>query len=63
MRISLADSWANGFNKWCRAHDAGGDKDSKPDDVSVAGQAVDDAVMTLPERPHRPWLVPGAGTL
>ena len=50
VRISLADSCAGGFNKWCAAHDSG-------------GQAVDHVVTTPPERPNRPWLVPGAGTL
>lgn len=65
MRISLADSSANGFNKWCDAHDAGRDKDSRTevDNDIVADQSLDDPVMTPPERPHRPWLVPGAGTL
>jgi hypothetical protein len=65
MRISLADSCANGFNKWCSVHDAGGKEDSRTrsDNVIVADQAVDHVVTTPAERPHRPWLVPGAGTL
>jgi hypothetical protein len=65
MRISLADSCASGFNKWCDAHDGGRDKDGRAgtNDIFVEDQTVDHAVMTPPERPHRPWLVPGAGTL
>jgi hypothetical protein len=65
MRISLADSCASGFNKWCAAHDSGRKEDSRTnaDNVVIADQAVDHVVTTPPERPHRPWLVPGAGTL
>ncbi len=65
MRISLADSWARGFNKWCEAHDAGrnGEGRAVAGDVAISHQKNDLAVMTPPERPHRPWLVPGVGTL
>ena len=65
VRISLADSCASGFNKWCAAHDSGHKEDSRTsaDNVIVADQAVDHVVTTPPERPNRPWLVPGAGTL
>ncbi len=65
MRISLADSCANGFNKWCDTHDAGrqGDGRARAGGMIVADQAADQVVMTPPQRPHRPWLVPGAGTL
>jgi hypothetical protein len=63
LYISLADSQKNGFNKWCEAHDAnrtsdqGGAADIGPD------PDFDSGIMTPPERPHRPWLVPGVGTL
>jgi len=66
MRISLAGSCANDFNKWCEVHDAGRKGDSRTggdDAVIIANQDHDQAVMTPPERPHRPWLVPGVGTL
>jgi hypothetical protein len=65
MRISLTDSCANRFNKWCSADDAGRKEDSRTgaNKVTVADQAVDHVAATPPERPHRPWLVPGAGTL
>jgi hypothetical protein len=63
MRISLAESNRNGFNKWCAAHDAGSGDDGRLDAVDIVDQAIETAVMTPPEQPHRPWLVPGAGTL
>ncbi len=65
MRISLADSSAIGFNKWCEAHDSGRKDKSEPDagDIATSDQDTDHALMTPPERPHRPWLVPGVGTL
>jgi hypothetical protein len=34
------------------------------DDGAVAADPdLDNTVTTLPERPHRPWLVPGVGRL
>jgi len=66
MHISLAASHANGFNKWCAAHDAGRKHDGRPvaaDLAVMVDQDLDSAVTAPPERPHRPWLVPGAGTL
>ena len=66
MRNSLADSCANGLNKRREAHQAGRNDDGRAgvDDATViADQDLDRAVMTPPERPHRPWLVPGMGTL
>jgi hypothetical protein len=65
MRISLADSYARGFNKWCAAHDPGCDNDGRTpaDTVILASAIVYEAVISPPDRPHRPWLVPGAGTL
>ena len=64
MRISLADSWARGFNKWCEAHDGGRNEEGRAvaSDVALLDE-TGDAVMTPPERPHQPWLVPGVGTL
>ena len=62
MRISLADSSARGFNKWCETHDCGG-KEKGDGDIATSDQNTGHAVMTPPERPHRPWLVPGVGTL
>jgi hypothetical protein len=64
MGISMS-SPTSGFRKWSEAHD--------PKTVAVravAGEAavipvpaLDQAIMTPEEPPHRPWRVPGAGTL
>ena len=65
MRISLADSSARGFNKWCKTHDSGrtDHRDADTGDIAISDQNTDHPIMTPPERPHRPWLVPGVGTL
>ena len=54
----------SGFRKWSEAHDP------KIAVRAVAAEAavisvpdLAEAVMTPAEQPHRPWLVPGAGTL
>ena len=66
MYISLKDSCDKGFNKWAAVHqpeiknDLGASGGSK---LAAASRDQDDLVMTSLERPHRPWLVPGAGTL
>ena len=65
MYISLKDSCANGFRKWADAHQpeikndlrAGGGR------LVAASPDQDSRVITSLEQPHRPWLVPGAGTL
>ena len=66
MYISLADSHAKGFKKWADIHQpekldgarAGADEGSV-----IAASDLDQEVTAPPEQPHRPWLVPGAGTL
>jgi hypothetical protein len=73
MYISLApdvylagDSCAKGFRKWADAHEPGINKDvgaGEGDGVVATDPDLVDAVVTSSERPHRPWLVPGAGTL
>ena len=65
MRISLADSSARGFNKWCETYDSGrkDHRDAGTGDIATSDQNTGHAVMTPSERPHRPWLVPGVGTL
>ena len=65
MGISM-NSRTSGFRKWSEAHD--------PKIIAaraVAGEAavipapeLDQTTVTTPEvEPHRPWLVPGTGTL
>ena len=59
MYISLADSRANRFVKWADAH-----QPEKLGDVcGVAGEGGVIEIRAPAEQPHRPWLVPGAGTL
>jgi hypothetical protein len=62
--ISMS-SPTSGFRKWSEAHDP-----KTPAARVVAGEAavipvpdLDQGMMTPEEQPHRPWLVPGAGTL
>jgi hypothetical protein len=64
MSISMG-SPTSGFRKWSEAHD--------PKITAARAAAAKVAVIPVPdpdqgiatpdERPHRPWLVPGAGTL
>ena len=64
MGISMS-SPTIGFRKWSEAHDpkiaAARAVAGKPAVIPVP--ALDQAIMTPDEQPHRPWLVPGAGTL
>jgi hypothetical protein len=71
MYISLKRSCAYGYKKWSDVHQPEVEKPAIGKDVRAdAGDAVvaadpdlDDTVITPSERPHRPWLVPGVGTL
>ena len=60
MDISLKGSRAYGHKKRSDVHlpEVGAG-----DGVVAANRDLDDAVITSTERPHRPWLVPGVGTL
>jgi hypothetical protein len=63
--ISLADSHAKGFMRWCGAHRErlGEARTVAGEGAVIAAPELAQAVMTPAEQPHRPWLVPGAGTL
>ena len=66
MYISLRDRYSNGFKKWSDAHQPQINKDvraGEDDGAVVADPDLDNRVMTSPERPHCPWLVPGVGRL
>ncbi len=65
MNISLADSRASGFNKWCEAHDSGRKVQIRDgaDSIILGQEDAGPVVMAPLELPHRPWLVPRAGTL
>jgi len=64
MCISLKDSCAKGFNKWANTYQPEIKHDLRTNNGSVAASPdQDNLLMTSLERPHRPWLVPGAETL
>jgi hypothetical protein len=71
MYVLHKGSCAYGHKKWSDFHQP---KIEKPtigkdvragagDGVVAADPDLDDTVITPPERPHRPWLIPGVGTL
>lgn len=64
MAISM-NSRTSGFRKWADAHDSKiAVAPTKADDAAVISVTDPDQPVTAPEeQPHRPWLVPGAGTL
>ena len=66
MSISLADSRAKGFKKWSDAHQPerlGDARTGAGEGGVIAAPDLAQGVTTPAEQPHRPWLVPGAGTL
>jgi len=67
MTIFLNASGANGFKKWSIAHPPSSNDDDAPPGgvtpIAIAVPALDEPIMAPPEQPHRPWLVPGWGTL
>jgi hypothetical protein len=66
MYISLADSRAKGFMKWSDAHQLtklGGARAGAGEGGVIEAPDLDQGVTAPAEQPHRPWLVPGAGTL
>jgi hypothetical protein len=52
---------ANGFKKWSIAQPPSSNDDETS--IAIAVPALDEPIMAPPEQPHRPWLVPGWGTL
>ena len=65
MYISLKDSCAKGFRRWADAHqpEIKNELRASWSRLVSASPDQDSPVLTLLERPHHPWLVPGAGTL
>jgi hypothetical protein len=64
MGISVS-SRTSGFRKWLEAHDP---KIVNAPAAAAAAAVIpapelDQGVTTPKEQPHRPWLVPGVGTL
>jgi hypothetical protein len=66
MGISM-NSRTSGFRKWSEAHDpkiaAARAVAGEAPVISVPDLDLDKGLMTPQEQPHRPWLVPGSGTL
>ena len=64
MGISM-NSRTSGFRKWSEAHDPkiAGARAVAVESAVILAPELDQWVMTPEEQPHRPWLVPGAGTL
>ena len=66
MYVSLADSRAKGFKKWAdirQPEKLGGALAGAGAGGVIAATDLGQEVTTPAEQPHRPWLVPGAGTL
>ena len=64
--IFLNASRANGFKKCFITHLPSGNDDNNlggATPIAMAVPALDEPIMAPPEQPHRPWLVPGWGTL
>jgi hypothetical protein len=54
----------SGFRKWSEAHDPKIAVRAVASEAAViSAPDLDQGLMTPAEQPHRPWLVPGAGTL
>ena len=66
MYISLEDSRAKGFMKWADAlqpERLGDARIGAGEGGVIAAPDLAQGVTTPAEQRHRPWLVPGAGTL
>ena len=65
MYISPEDSCSKGFRKWSDIFRPEITKNVRAGeaDGNVTADSDLDRVMTSPELPHRPWLVPGTGRL
>jgi hypothetical protein len=58
MHVFLRDSGTNGYTRWSGARQREIGKDAGAGDrVIGADPDLDGRVITIPERPHRPWLV------
>ena len=67
MTVSQGVNLVNGFRKWSAAHvpasNDDGDHPGAGTPVALAQSELDEPIMAPSEQPHRPWLVPGMGTL
>jgi hypothetical protein len=66
MYIALEDSCSKSFRKWSDVYRPEINKNVRADEADgnvSADSDLDHRVMTSPDPPHRPWLVPGTGRL
>jgi hypothetical protein len=66
MSISPRKGRTNGFEEARKAYQPQINKDiraNKGDGEATADPDTDNSAVISPERPHPPWLVPGAGRL
>lgn len=66
MQSSPAAKLATDFKKWFIAHPPSTNDDDnlvRATPIALTAPHLDDQVIAPPEQPHRPWLVPGVGTL
>ena len=65
ITIFLNASGANGFKKWSIAHPPSSNDDDPPRRRHTYRdrRPLDEPIMAPREQPHRPWFVPGWGTL
>jgi hypothetical protein len=64
MENSQATNLAGGFMNWSFSHPPASSHDDHPETPSDLGNPEqDEPMMAPPEHLHRPWLVPGFGTL
>jgi hypothetical protein len=64
MGISM-NSRTSGFRKWSEAHDPkiAGAHAAAGEAAVISAPELDQGATTPEGQPHRPWLIPGAGTL
>jgi hypothetical protein len=61
MYISLINSLSGSFGKWSDSDRPYNDAEEDVAPIPISDPPVDDPAG-IPEKPHRPWLVPGAGS-
>jgi hypothetical protein len=66
MTASQVTNLATGFMKWSITHPPATNDDDHPGGatpIALTAPELDEPLMAPAEQPHRPWLVPGMGTL
>ena len=66
MKKSQTANFSDGFRQWSVIRPSAANDDDYPGGatpIALTDPAPDDPIIVPPEQPHRPWLVPGMGTL